>query len=251
MATELETGLGQRLRELRTRNGWRIADVSQMTGLATSTISKVENGHMSLTYDKLQQLARGLSLDLSELFTDAKRTEVPMLGAARRSIGRAGDGVFLQAGSYEYRFLNADLVPKQMVPIIGVATARTLEEFGPLIKHEGEEFLLVLEGAIEVHTEFYAPVVLKAGDHMYIDSRMGHAYVAASDDTCRVVVVCTGAADELQRAVATKPETRDEDRRVPSRPKARKTDAQGDGKGDGKSGGKGESRPNKALRPRK
>jgi len=251
MATELETGLGQRLRELRTRNGWRIADVSQMTGLATSTISKVENGHMSLTYDKLQQLARGLSLDLSELFTDAKRPEAPTLGAARRSIGRAGEGVFLQAGSYEYRFLNADLVPKQMVPIIGVATARTLEEFGPLIKHEGEEFLLVLEGAIEVHTEFYAPVVLKAGDHLYIDSRMGHAYVAASDDTCRVVVVCTGAADELERAVATKSETRDEDRRVPGRPKARKTDAQGDGKGDGKSGGKGESRPNKALRPRK
>src|SRR5581483_3050462 len=117
MAQESESDLGKRLRELRTRNRWRIADVSRMTGLATSTISKVENGHMSLTYDKLKQLARGLSLDLSELFTDAKRAEVPTHGGARRSVGRAGDGVFLQAGSYEYRFLNADLVPKQMVPI--------------------------------------------------------------------------------------------------------------------------------------
>src|SRR5689334_20047726 len=119
MATESEADLGQRLRALRTRRGWRISDVSEMTGLATSTISKVENGRMSLTYDKLQQLARGLSLNLSELFTDARRPEAPTLGAARRSVGRAGDGVFLQAGSYEYRFLNADLVPKQMVPIIG------------------------------------------------------------------------------------------------------------------------------------
>jgi transcriptional regulator with XRE-family HTH domain len=232
MATESVADLGQRLRELRTRNHWRISDVSRMTGLATSTISKVENGHMSLTYDKLQQLARGLSLDLSELFTDAKRPEAPTLGAARRSVGRAGDGVFLQAGSYQYRFLNADLVPKQMVPIVGVATARTLEEFGPLIKHEGEEFLLVLEGAIEVHTEFYAPVVLKAGDHLYIDSRMGHAYLAASNDTCRVVVVCTGPADELERAVAPKAETPDADRRPPGRPKARKAEGKGDGKGD-------------------
>jgi len=228
MAAESEAGLGERLRELRVRNRWRISDVSQMTGLATSTISKVENGHMSLTYDKLQQLARGLSLDLSELFTDAKRPEAPALGAARRSVGRAGDGVLLNAGSYQYRFLNADLVPKQMVPIIGIATARTLKEFGPLIKHEGEEFLLVLEGAIEVHAEFYAPVVLKAGDHLYIDSRMGHAYLAASEETCRVMVVCTAPADELERAVTTKPQTGDEDRKPPGRAKARK----GDGKSD-------------------
>jgi len=213
-----------------------------MTGLATSTISKVENGHMSLTYDKLQQLARGLSLELSELFTDAKRPEAPTLGASRRSVGRAGDGVLLQAGSYEWRFLNADLVPKQMVPIVGIASARTLEEFGPLIKHEGEEFLLVLEGAIEVHTEFYAPVVLNAGDHMYIDSRMGHAYLAASNDPCRVVVVCTGAADELERAVAPKPDTRDEDRKMPGRTKARKTDANGSGKGDARASKGGRAR---------
>jgi transcriptional regulator with XRE-family HTH domain/mannose-6-phosphate isomerase-like protein (cupin superfamily) len=239
MATESEADLGQRLRELRTRNRWRIADVSRMTGLATSTISKVENGHMSLTYDKLQQLARGLSLELSELFTDAKRTEAPALGAARRSVGRAGDGVILQAGSYEYRFLNADLVPKQMVPIVGVATARTLEEFGPLIKHEGEEFLFVLQGAIEVHAEFYAPVVLQAGDHIYIDSRMGHAYLAAADETCQVLVVCTGEADELQRAVAIQQQVPETQRRPPGRPPVRKTD------------GKADARSAKPRRPRK
>jgi len=239
MATESEADLGRRLRELRTRNHWRIADVSRMTGLATSTISKVENGHMSLTYDKLQQLARGLSLDLSELFTDARRPEAPTLGASRRSVGRAGDGVVTQSGSYEWRFLNADLVPKQMVPIVGIATARTLEEFGPLIKHEGEEFLFVLEGAIEVHTQFYAPVVLKAGDHLYIDSRMGHAYLAASDQTCRVIVVCTGTVHELEKAVASHPQVHDEERRPAGRPKARRSD------------GKASDRPSRTARVRK
>jgi transcriptional regulator with XRE-family HTH domain len=62
MSSASRPNLGQRLRELRTRNAWRIADVSRLTGLASSTISKVENGRMSLTYDKLQQLAHGLSL---------------------------------------------------------------------------------------------------------------------------------------------------------------------------------------------
>ena len=68
MSTASRPNLGQRLRDLRTRNNWRIADVSRLTGLASSTISKVENGRMSLTYDKLQQLAHGLSLDLADLF---------------------------------------------------------------------------------------------------------------------------------------------------------------------------------------
>jgi transcriptional regulator with XRE-family HTH domain len=206
MATDSGVDLGERLRALRTRNHWRISDVTRMTGVAASTISKVENGRMSLTYDKLQQLATGLSLDLADLFTDRKQSETPELGAARRSLGRAGQGVVVEASSYEYRFLNADLAPKQMVPIIGEAKARTLEEFGELVKHDGEEFLLVLEGAMTVHCEFYAPVVLHVGDHLYIDSRMGHAYLAAADGKCRALVICSGApSDELERAVLRHP----------------------------------------------
>jgi transcriptional regulator with XRE-family HTH domain len=202
MGTESGPNLGHRLRELRTQNRWRIADVSRLTGLAASTISKVENGRMSLTYDKLQQLANGLSLDLADLFRDRTRVDPPKMGAARRSVERSGEGALIDVGFYEYRFLNVDLAPKQMVPIVGEVKARSLEEFGKLIEHLGEEFLFVLEGSVVVHSDFYAPVTLNVGDHLYIDSRMGHAYLAGSEGTCRVLVVCTGAqTEELQQAV--------------------------------------------------
>jgi transcriptional regulator with XRE-family HTH domain len=206
MSTASRPNLGQRLRELRTRNHWRIADVSRLTGLASSTISKVENGRMSLTYDKLQQLAHGLSLDLVDLFGDRGPSERLDMAVARRSVGRSGEGVLINAESYEYRYLNADLAPKRMVPIIGVVSARTIEEFGELIKHEGEEFVLVLEGSIIVHLEFYAPLLLQTGDHIYIDSRMGHAYLAGSEGPCRMITVCAGApSEEIQRAVLQRP----------------------------------------------
>jgi transcriptional regulator with XRE-family HTH domain len=206
MSTASRPNLGQRLRELRARNNWRIADVSRLTGLASSTISKVENGRMSLTYDKLQQLANGLSLDLVDLFGERGPAERLDMGMARRSVGRSGEGVLINAESYEYRYLNADLAPKRMVPIIGVVSARTIEEFGELIKHEGEEFMLVLEGSIVVHLEFYTPLRLQAGDHIYIDSRMGHAYLAGSEGTCRMITVCAGApSEEIQRAVRQRP----------------------------------------------
>jgi hypothetical protein len=157
---------------------------------------------MSLTYDKLQQLANGLSLDLADLFRDRTGVAPPKMGTARRSVGKSGEGALVDVGFYEYRFLNVDLAPKQMVPIVGEVKARSLAEFGRLIEHLGEEFLFVLEGSVVVHSEFYAPVTLNVGDHLYIDSRMGHAYLAGSEGRCRILVVCTGAqTEELQRAV--------------------------------------------------
>jgi hypothetical protein len=50
----------------------------------------------------------------------------------------------------------------------------------------------VLEGAIEVHLQFYTPVVLKAGQGVYIDSTMGHAYVAKDCESALVLGVCSG-----------------------------------------------------------
>ena len=58
---------------------------------------------------------------------------------------------------------------------------RTQQEFGALIRHPGEEFVYVAEGQLIVHTEFYDPVTLHAGEGIYIDSNMGHGYIAAAN----------------------------------------------------------------------
>jgi transcriptional regulator with XRE-family HTH domain len=188
--------LGRRLKALRRQNGWRIADVSQRTGLAVSTISKVENGRMSLTYDKLLQLAKGLALDFADLFGTAPSRHAPSFTTTRRSIDRQNDAAHVEVRGYHYWYLNTDLSDKLMTPILGQATVRTLEEFGELIRHPGEEWVFVIEGAIEVCTEFYKSVVLTVGECVYIDSNMGHAYLAAADGPCRFVSVSAGDSTE-------------------------------------------------------
>lgn len=195
--TNDRSDLGARLKAIRAQHGWRIADVSRMTGMAASTISKVENGQMSLTYDKLLQLVRGLGLDFSVLFGDTPAANpAPAPVTARRSIGRAGDIAYVDVEGYHYGYLNTDLAHKKMTPIEGVTEARTLEEFGDLIRHDGEEFVYVLEGVLELHTEFYSPVRLKPGEHVYIDSTMGHAYLNGGEGACRFVCVCAGGIPE-------------------------------------------------------
>jgi mannose-6-phosphate isomerase-like protein (cupin superfamily) len=59
----------------------------------------------------------------------------------------------------------------------------------------------VLEGAIAVHTAFYDPVVLKAGESIYVDSTMGHAYVAQGCEEAVVLAVCSSAEESLQESL--------------------------------------------------
>src|SRR3954453_20045154 len=85
-----------------------------------------------------------------------------------------------------------------MIPVYTSIRARSLEEFGELVRHSGEEYIYVLQGAIAVHTEFYDPVELGPGESIYIDSNMGHAYVVAKGhDEALVLAVCSSSEDSL------------------------------------------------------
>ena len=63
----------------------------------------------------------------------------------------------------------------------------------------------MLEGAIEVHSEFYDPITLQAGEYIYLDSEMGHGYlVTGGFDEATVLAVCASAADNLQQELISK-----------------------------------------------
>jgi transcriptional regulator with XRE-family HTH domain len=187
--------LGECLKALRRRHGWTLQDVSTKTGVAVSTLSKVENDQMSLTYDKLLQISEGLGINLAELLATPTGAEAAM---ARRSVSQPGEGLLQVTPSYDYLYLCTEIQRKRMVPVIARVKTRTLAEFGPLVRHSGEEFIYVLEGAIEVHTEHYAPVRLDKGGSIYIDSTMGHAYVAVGEGDASVMAVCSSPEPDLE-----------------------------------------------------
>lgn len=207
--------LGAALRALRKQHGWTLAEVSRRTGFSVPTLSKVENDRVSLSYDKLIRLSDGLGIDISQLFAPAgSSSETPAI-TGRRSISREADGQLVSTRNYDYWYLNTDVRQKKLVPILSELHARTLKEFGELVRHSGEEFIYVLEGTVEVHTELYEPYTLHAGESTYIDSTMGHGYLAKSDGPCRVLAVSSATELQLREVMA-----RD---RVPSRTTPRPT----------------------------
>jgi transcriptional regulator with XRE-family HTH domain len=189
--------LGSLLRGLRLRNNWTLKEMSERTGIPLSTIAKVEHDRLTLTYDKLLQLSQRLNIRMSDLFSEADATpEAPI--TARRSIGRLGDAIRVNTPNYEYFYMCPELRRKRMVPTVTRVRARSIEEFGELVHHTGEEYIYVLQGPVEIHTEFYEPVVLETGESIYIDSTMGHAYVAPKGhDEALLLGICSSADDDL------------------------------------------------------
>ena len=199
--TEQHPTIGTLLRALRTRNHWTLKEMSQRCGIPLSTLSKVENDRLSLTYDKLLQISQRLNLRMSELFAEEDNVPEPAI-TARRSIGRIDDAVRVITPNYDYYYLCPELRRKRMIPVLTRVRAKSIEEFGELVRHSGEEYIHVLEGRAEVHTEFYDPIVLEAGESVYIDSNMGHAYIAA--EGCEEVLllgVCSSADEQLMESL--------------------------------------------------
>jgi transcriptional regulator with XRE-family HTH domain len=189
--------LGTVMKSIRSRNGWTLKEMSAKSGIPVSTLSKVEHDRLTLSYDKLQQLSQRLSIRMSDLFAEDEGDTTPRV-TGRRSVGTIDQAVRVTTDNYDYHYLCTDLRQKRMIPIITRIRAHSASEFGELVRHQGEEFIYVLEGAIEIHTEFYDPVALKTGEGIYLDSSMGHAYVVADGfDEALVLGVCSSADDGL------------------------------------------------------
>jgi transcriptional regulator with XRE-family HTH domain len=189
---------GRRIRRLRGERSWTLSDLSERSGLAISTISKAERGIIALTYDRLSQLARGLDVDMSAFFSDTGEG----FAAGSFSVARKGEFERQETENYVYDMLFADVWNKSMRPMMGTLKARELRHFDEFVRHSGQEFLIVLEGAVTVHLDGRDPVRLLQGDSIYFDSTIGHLYASNGDEDARILVVCE-SADTNQNPLAT------------------------------------------------
>lgn len=184
-----QSALAQRLRALRQARNWTLKQAAAATGVAASTLSKIENSLLSPTYDNLIKIAAGLDLDVAELFTASDAH----MGTGRRSLSREGEGRQYETPYYDHRLLCTALSHKRMMPFHTRVKARAFDEFQDWSRHRGEEFVYVLEGEVLLYTEFYEPARLKAGESFYIDSRMGHRVISLSEADAMVLWVSTHA----------------------------------------------------------
>ncbi|MDQ0393433.1 helix-turn-helix domain-containing protein [Labrys monachus] len=193
--------LGRLLKERRAYHGWTLAEVSAMTGISTATLSKIENGLLSPTYEKILQLSRGLNVEIADLLGPQPVQEQPERILARRSISLQFAGSPLETEYYTYTYLCSDVAHKRIVPIHVDVRATTEEQMGELTSHVGEEFVVVLEGAVRIFSEYYEPIDLLKNDSLYLDSTMKHGYMSLDPAGSRLLVNCSSATPNLAQTL--------------------------------------------------
>lgn len=176
--------LSARVKTLRERRGWTIAETARRADVSVSMLWKVENGQTTLTYGKLAKLAEGLGVPVGELFA---HPEPAMRKGGRRIVDRQGTAPVVDIRGNLHHFLATELAAKHNSPCIIEVSAT--EDGSDAEAHGGEEFSYVLQGRVKFNCEGYAPSILETGDSVYFDASLPHRYLSAGAGPARVLCV--------------------------------------------------------------
>ena len=187
-----ERDFGQRIKSIRIARGLTLEQVADLSTVSISTLSKIEKGQVSASFDTIAKIAGAFDYSLSELFADHPPVEQtpPLTAQGRRTFTRAGKGLVFANEWFRYDVHATELLIKGMIPVIMDIQTRDVPPQEAWSQHEGEEFIYVLEGTVQLHTLLYAPLVIHQGDSAYIDSTMPHTFVRESDGAARIISIC-------------------------------------------------------------
>lgn len=174
--------IGRRLRELRKEHDWTLAEVAARTGISVGTLSKLEHGKTDLNFTSVNKLANGLGLPVTDLTNPGSRMQ------GRRAITIGGQGALFDTPDVAYEVLCSEVTNHQQGYLKGVVKSHEFDPELPWHRHKGQEFVYVLSGRLELHTELYQPVQLKAGDSILFDSSMGHHYVSLGRKHAEILI---------------------------------------------------------------
>ena len=179
--------MGEHLRTLRKAHRMTLKTLSERSGVALSTLSKMELGQISVSYEKFAAVARALQVDIAQLF-DARAHRLP---ARAPTVVRStlADAPSYDTDHYDYRMLATEYPGRRMTPMHGRIEARALSEFNDFIRHPGQEFIMVLAGHVRIQFETGEAVELKRHESAYFDSGIGHVYLSLGKGDAQVLVV--------------------------------------------------------------
>lgn len=179
-----DNALGLGIKRFRLLKKWSLKDLAAQSGIPISTLSKVENGQMSLKLERLLRVTAALGIDVMQLVQPAEPEPTVRLITGRRSVTRHGQAKIVQTENGRYAHHAADFSHRLLSPtVIEVLPGRNPEP----VRHQGEEFIYVLDGRVEVMTEFYEPMILEPGESLYIDSTMAHNVRALDGKVARLL----------------------------------------------------------------
>ena len=174
--------IGSKVKSIRESRNLSVADVAERSGVSSEQIERIEGDVEIPSLAPLIKIARVLGVRLGT-FLDDNENLGPVVNRAQdikdgNTIRFTGDSALPRA-HMGYHSLSQGKAGRHMETFLIDIHSAQGDEY-KLSTHEGEEFIYVLEGIIEVKygKETY---ILNAGDSMYYDSIVAHHVHAAQN----------------------------------------------------------------------
>ncbi|UCD86942.1 MAG: helix-turn-helix transcriptional regulator [Desulfobacterales bacterium] len=178
--------VGERVHRVREEKGLTIEDVAQRTGLGSEYLSQIETDQASPPLGALIRIAKALDMKLGRFISTGEVKPFTVIRKhERRVISRFTSAQGDRYG-YTYESLAPDKKDRHMEPfMVTLSPSKARKE---LSAHAGQEFIYILEGAMEVILEDYTDV-LYPGDSIYYDSTVPHLVRCHGDKETVILAV--------------------------------------------------------------
>lgn len=174
--------LGQKIRALRKEKGLTLVEISEKTGIAQATLSRIETGTMIGTVESHEKIAETLGVGLPELYSgvDGRYEQVSHLTKeADRKVSHHGKNTQIE-------LLTSESSKKKITPLL--ITLQSESQTQKEHQERGvEKFIYVLEGEIKacVDKEEY---ILKTGETLYFDASLAHQYINEKQKPAKILL---------------------------------------------------------------
>jgi mannose-6-phosphate isomerase-like protein (cupin superfamily) len=138
-----------------------LADVASQVGISVGFLSALERSHMSASVGTLRKLARFYKTNILDFF-DPAESNSRLVPPAKRKVLEAGPGVRMELLAWGNTVMEPHLF--RIAAQAGSGESYT---------HDGEEFLYVLRGELQIFLEDHE-YRLKPGDSFYFESTVPH-----------------------------------------------------------------------------
>jgi quercetin dioxygenase-like cupin family protein/DNA-binding Xre family transcriptional regulator len=168
----------------RQRQGFTLEELGEKTGIDPGALAQLEAGEAMLPLGQLIKLSKALSLKMSDVISPGTESFAIVRADQRRAVARFARAREASHG-YEYESLAPTKKDRAMEPFIVTLHPAASDEPS---SHDGQEFIYVLEGEMEV-TINDTREVLQPGDAVYYDSTSMHLVRAYGDKPAKILAV--------------------------------------------------------------
>jgi transcriptional regulator with XRE-family HTH domain len=182
-----EIRVGEKVKVLREEKSLSLKELADLTGFSTALLSQIENHLVSPSLGMMIKLAKALGIRVGDFLGETEGEPFAIVRKEeRKTVSRFASKEGVRYG-YSYESLGFEKKDRHMEPFIVTLEPATIKTYKTSV-HDGEEFIFVLEGEMEVILGPHIDV-LYPGDSIYYDSNIPHRVQCHQERVTRILAV--------------------------------------------------------------